>query len=569
MNIGRENAAEKTLLFTAILATLIISPTFAYDPINLPKMLVISTGAFALIPFLIISIQTIRVVSPIAFTLSAFLIFTFLLSMLTNDRSFSQQFWGVWGRNTGFLTYFAFITAFLVSITLAYRSDFILVRLAFERLSYAISIYTLMQAGGIDPINWSQKQMVATLGNLNFMSSFLGLATISCASRLFHEKLSLTSKLHYLFFVTLNLYLMWISGSIQGIGVFAAGLSFVVAFKIMSKTSLRNSIIWLIFAAGVGSILFLGTMGLGPLSPLKQVTVIFRRDYWLAGWNMTLDNWLNGVGIDSYGDYYEQYRDLSAVTRTGPERVANTAHNIFLDVSSGSGLFAGLSFLAILVFVMIAILKTLKNSRMDNTFIAVSSMFMGFIVFCLISINQIGVGIWGFLFAGYVVGASSRLSSSTSESFKNSKSESQTGKKTPRFNSEWTLPAKLASLALGLIGFLIALPPNITDAQMLSAIKKGDLVSMRNVVTEISSTSQFTKKYMTLLLDKGLVAEAYEFAGEELKRDPRNDIALRVVAYNDKAPTEQRKAALLSLKQRDPQNLEFAKYLDELLAKLG
>jgi hypothetical protein len=50
-------------------------------------------------------------------------------------------------------------------------------------------------------------------------------------------------------------------------------------------------------------------------------------------------NSLNGVGLDSYGDFYRPFRSLEAVTRTGPQRVTNTAHNIFLDVTTGAGLF--------------------------------------------------------------------------------------------------------------------------------------------------------------------------------------------------------------------------------------
>lgn len=564
-----DNFFGLSLLTFATLTTLIISPNFAYDPINLPKMLILATGAFSLIPYLVISLRQIFNISFIAILFSGLLLASLCFSLLINERPFAQQLWGVWGRNTGFLTYLSFIIIFLATISLAYNSEFSLMRISFERLSYGITIYTLMQAGGVDPINWSQKQMVATLGNLNFMSSFLGLAAISFGSRIVLEKISLTSKLHYLFFASLNLFLIWISGSIQGIGVFFAGLMMLLAFKIRMKKSFFHSSIWIILACGMGFVLFLGTSGIGPLKALKQITVIFRRDYWLSGWKMTLDNWLNGVGIDSYGDYYEQYRDFAAVTRTGPERVANTAHNIFLDISSGSGALSGVYFIALFILVISLILGGIKHANLDPTFMATSAMFFGFLVFCLISINQIGVGVWGFIFAGYLIGASKRLAKDSTASKELESRKLRAEKKNLVNDSKRGYKLGLGSFSFGVIGLLLALPPNINDAQMLTAIKSGDMQKMEKVVTQSSTNSQFAKKYMTMLLDKGEVQAAYVFALRELKRDPRNDIALRVVAYNENAPVSQRKAALVALKIRDPENREFVKYIDELMFKLG
>jgi O-antigen ligase len=67
---------------------------------------------------------------------------------------------------------------------------------------------------------------------------------------------------------------------------------------------------------------------------------------------MTLENLTNGVGVDSYGYFYKEYRDLEAIERTGPERVSNTAHNVFLDISSGAGIFAGFIFASIFLLAL-------------------------------------------------------------------------------------------------------------------------------------------------------------------------------------------------------------------------
>ena len=557
-----------SVVVTSILATLIISPSFAYDPINLPKMLVVVTGAFLMVIPLIHTLKNLVKIDLVFIICKIFFAISLLFAFFSNSISKSQQLWGVWGRSTGLLTYLSFLIVMSVGLYLGISLQNAFVRSSFERLSYAITIYTLLQAGQLDPINWSQKFMVATLGNINFMSSFLGFAAISFFSRTVIEKLAFPTKLFYVSVMFINLYLIWISGSIQGIAVFAAGATLAIMFQARIIWNYKSALIWLASVVPVGIVLFIGTLGWGPFSILRQQTVIFRRDYWLAGISMTWDNWLDGVGIDSYGDYYERYRDRAAVLRTGPERVANTAHNIFLDVSSGAGLIAGLLFATLFILSLYGIMQILKQGNFDSTFIGIASMFVGFVIFCLISINQIGVGIWGFLFMGYVRGAYKRLSKSQSEG------KVRLGKSSAPSSNLFSVDYKitprmfLGSVSCGFIGLYLTLLPNITDARFLNSIKTSNFTEMREVVGSFSASTFHRDKYMTLLLDNKRESDAYEFASEELKRNPRDQIALRIIAYSDLASKERRREALLVLKSRDPNNYELVSYINELLKKL-
>ena len=556
------------ILSTASLATLAISPGFAYDPINLPKMLIVVTGAsILLIPLLHNYLELLKS-NPVITLSTLFLSLTMIIAVLSNSSPLSQQLWGVWGRSTGLLTYLSFFICMLSAALLTSHADTPAIRLTFERLSYFITFYTLIQAGDIDPINWSQKIMVATLGNLNFMSSFLGLASISMFARLVLEKVSTTAKFHYFTFVALNLFLIWLSGSIQGLGVFAIGICITLAILIRMKRNFTQSLFFLFTFAPIGLLTFLGAAGIGPLSVLRQETVIYRRDYWVAGIRMTQDNWVNGVGIDSYGDYYEQYRDLAAVVRTGPQRVTNTAHNILIDVSSGAGGFALLAFLLIFLFTSLSALNLIKRGDFSATDSAIISMFFGFTFFCLISINQIGVGIWGFVFIGAIQGSASRLRLGSSKLDSHFISGKKQAGKENTSSIYMGLGLKIGSLFLGIVGLVISVIPNITDAQMLSAVKMRDFNSMLEVAQKFSATTFHKNKYQTLLLDEGKNQEAYEFAREEFDRNPRNDISLRIIAFTDSAPKNLRIKALELLIQRDPNNAEFLSYARDLLKTL-
>lgn len=565
MNVARAKFSLIVLLTTGVMATLAITPFISLDPINMPKMLVVVSGAALLLPFIAMEFKELWRINPVTFCLSLALIFFMAVALFTNPAPWADQFWGTWGRSTGFLTYIAFVICMLTAANLASKTEVQVIRKVFERVSYFISGYALLQAGDLDPIKWSQKAMVATLGNINFMSSFLGLASISFFTRLLFERISATAKLHFVFLTMLNLYLIWLSGSIQGLAIFASGASMVVALLIRDRRNAKLTVSWLFLVTPLGMVVFLGTAGLGPFSLFRQETVIFRRDYWLAGWRMTLDNWLNGVGIDSYGDFYQQYRDRAAVVRTGPQRVTNTAHNIFLDVSSGAGLLAGIAFVAIFVATVTLIYKMIKTGNFQSTDVAATGIFIGFVVFCLISINQIGVGVWGFIFMGYLQGSVVRR--------KNEKVSREVGglggsafekSKDAKLN----LISGVATLMFGLAGFTLGIAPVVTDAQMLSAVKGKNLGLMEEVASKITATQSHKERYLGLLLQEGRDAEAFEFAKKTLESNPRSEISLRIIGSEESASNGLRIASLQKLIERDPNNTEFTQYIQGLIEAL-
>jgi O-antigen ligase len=551
------------LIATPTITTLVISPFSSYDPINLPKMLVLVTGASLLLVPLLARLRSLVGINSLFISVALAFIVTLMIAFFRNPAPYAQQLWGVWGRSTGLLTYIAFVVVLLSTILFSFRSEGGTFRQVFERLSYFITAYTLIQAGDIDPINWSQKAMVATLGNINFMSSFLGLASISFFSRLLIEKLPITSKVHYSILILINLFLIWLSESIQGVAVFAAGASIILAFTVRRNLDFKRVIYWFLSIIPVGSISFLGVAGLGPLSMLRQETVIFRRDYWLAGIAMTKENWLDGVGIDSYGDYYEQYRDLEAVVRTGPQRITNTAHNIFLDVSSGAGVLAGIAFFAMFTLTIATIIRILKRGEFDPSLAAFSGMFVGFLIFSLISINQIGVGVWGFVFMGYVIGAGARQELLSNNSLSKKDPGKQRSKKLPyegrKIENSQVSRALLflVTLLVGTLGFFSALIPFRNDMNMLAAVRAKDFESMKIVALRDSATTFHREKYMTLLVDAGRDLEAYEFALTEYERNSRSKIALRVIAYSEQALKELRISSLERLIEQDPYNSEL------------
>ena len=429
----------------------------------------------------------------------------------------------------------------------------------------------------LDPINWSQKLMVATLGNINFMSSFLGLTSISYLSRILLERLSLSSRLFYLAILLLNLYLTGISESIQGVGVFLAGLVFLLTYKFRQKFSFVSALAVFFASSVVGLVALLGTAGFGPLSMLRQETVIFRIDYWTAAVNMLIANPTNGIGIDSYGDFYREFRTLEAVVRTGPQRVTNTAHNIFLDVFSGAGVFSGLMFLSIMALTLYSIFTALRANYQNFDLTAFSAMWLGFMVFCLISINQIGVGVWGFIFTGVINGYVLRyrgdnLAKDTS-SHKGKESLDVKSKRALREVSTDKIlglgktSQLLTSTFFALIVGAFSILPNIADSRFLYEIKSANLDNALKLSTSVGIQDFHREALMSALAKAGRPVDTLKVAESLLEQNPRNWQAWVAILSSEVATDNRRIQAANQLLRLDPNNkiveAEIKKFLNQ------
>ena len=576
MSIAVSSSKATQLALIAVATTVVVNPWFAYDPINLAKLLVISTGAAYMLGWVIFNLKgASRSHLSLIILVVAFLT-ALIVSFLSNSSPWYQQFWGAWGRATGLLAYISFLVILLAAHLMASTQILKQTRVIFERVGYFTTFYTLLQLLALDPINWSQKLMVATLGNINFMSSFLGLTAISYTSRFLIEKSNLSSKLYFVFMVLLNLYLIVVSDSIQGLGVFFAGVTLLITFLIRRNSDFFKSISFLILSITIGGFGLAGTAGFGPLSILQQETVLYRLDYWQSGLNMLIFNPLNGIGIDSYGDFYREFRSLEAVTRTGPQRVTNTAHNIFLDVFSGSGLIAGLLFVAIMLLPASAALKSLKMNFKDDNLSVMVALWLGFIVFCLISINQIGVGVWGFLFTGLITGTMANYHSEVKavegqEYLGRSKSGKVNADRNqglePNFKNSQNskLAEVLLSFLLAFVVFVIALIPNVTDARFLAAIRNPDLSRALELVNDVGVQDFHKEQLIRRLAEQNKQEESLRLALEVIDKNSRNWQAWVEIIVNEKASKEQKEVAAKRLIALDPNNKLLQEEVKSLL----
>jgi O-antigen ligase len=572
------------MALSAGVVTLIVTPKLNFDPINLPKMVILVTFAAGLTAFVFRSVlQDRSAFRAIEFRLIGLLVLTLFLAFNFTSTHWSLQLWGTGGRNTGLLTYLALLTYSLFALLFINTNNIGIVIKIFIRTSYIFSIYVLLQYAELDPVAWSVNAPVGTLGNINFMSSFLGLASIALTSKLliFFDRLSWSSRIHYILWTTLNLILIYSSGSIQGLAMFMTGLTFLIFLILMRKGNKRIAFGVLILSTFSGVLGFLGTLGRGLFGEeLQQDSVLFRLDYWKAALRMILDYPLIGIGLDGYGEFYREYRDSVAVNRTGPQRVTDTAHNVFLDLATGGGL------LVLTPFVLLIFLASWRVLRFSLSFhsprsdaLSLAPLLSGWFVFMLISINQIGVGVWGFIFLGASLGVSrasigdnrnvkkaknkvSKIQSTNYVKLLKNKNPSSNGES--RLNLNYSVSIMVVSfVTVSVFGLMACLPPLISDFRFNNALKSKSVDAAITLVNMPPSTIPQVEIVLQTLTDLGREKEAVHVARKALKRFPRNFRTNVVLALSESSAKSEAARARALLLDIDPQNLELRKTLED------
>jgi hypothetical protein len=555
------------VLWTGIIATLTIAPFTNFDPISLPKMTAIAVGAFSCFFLMLIYLRDFVNSHRKLILLSSLFVLFMGTTIVFSKAPLEQQLWGMFGRNTGFVAYLSLIFILFASCIGASKNFDFPRRLAFSVIGVSIfeTFYCLIQIAKRDPVPWSEMQPFGTLGNVNFLSAFLGLSTVMILSVI----ISKYTEKRFRFFLGLllitQLSIIVETGSIQGLMMFGVGTA-VTLFFWSNSTAHRMKIQSIIFAiyGSVGILSIFALFNQGPLARfIFQPSITFRWDYMHAGVEMTSRFPWFGVGLDSYGDWYRTLRGEISTLRTGPDRTANSAHNIFLDISSNGGFPLILTYLILVFWAAVGCYKLWKSSKQifNSWEAALVSAWIAYQIQALISINQLGVGIWAWILTGALIAYSStkfhtsqNLSSVSYES-SNTSRRMKVSDNAKRLKGE-LIPAKanLLGFAGAVSGLIVCLPALSADSKVYDAIKSNNMVNMIDSL----KGSGVTAWHMAIVLDQA-VKNNDSAAGQEVikllnLKFPRDYYSYFIRFASATVSLEERDQARLVLKELDPFN---------------
>ena len=541
----------KLLVWALVSATLVVTPLWSLDPINPIKMLAVSASGFVGLGVLLANQKTLalrRYKMPLIL-IGGFVVWQLIVFAVSGGEKM-QQLFGTTGRNTGLITYLAFSSLFLVSIaasTRAFLSRFLMTSLVVGVASLG---YGVIQALGGDPFNWVNpySPVFGFLGNPNFQSSLLGILGAVVFTQLLSGTLKLQLKAAYIVYLFVTVYVIKETASQQGFLILLIGSGIALGVFVIRKSKALGYTYFCLAAVGFVAVL-VGTLNKGPLaSLLYKDSGTYRGDYWRAGWKMTLDNPIFGVGLDSYGDWYRRSRTIEATLRRGPDSTSNAAHNVFLDISSYGGFPLVLIYIAIMVLVIISAIKVFKRSQSFNAgFVGLVSGWVAFQAQSIISINQIGLALWGWVLSGLIIGY--EVNTRDGEAIEEKKS-GKTARKAVNTSAGTPL-----TVFIGLIiGVMVGMPPYLASAKYKGALETSDsrVIQEAAYIWPLDYT-RMVQVAMTLNENK-LEAQGLEVALDATKKFPDNYSVWATLNAMNSATVEQKTQALAQMKRLDPLN---------------
>lgn len=398
------------LLTTTIFMAISITPSMSMDPINLPRLIVVDGFALAALGIALFSFRNfISSIDKKFLVLNLLFLSQLSLVFLFAPGNKSEMFFGTFGRNTGYLAYIA-LPCIALAASLAADLKFLKSFSKVVIILWIVSLfYSILQRFGADPFDWNNpyNSIIGFLGNPNFQSSFLAF----CCTVGFVLIIGERTKLHIALLaplILISLLLIVSSGSIQGLLVFlgSSGLIFFLflrGHKVFGKKIYSYSYLSLFVFSSL--IAVMGALNKGPLAAfLYQDSVRQRGFYWNTAVSMMKDFPLFGVGLDSFGNWYFKYRPLRAAELT-PDVSTNAAHNVFLDFGANGGIPLFAIHILLTAYTLFCVVKYLRREKGFNSgYAAILGIWIGYELQALISINNLGIAIWGWITMGLLIG---------------------------------------------------------------------------------------------------------------------------------------------------------------------
>jgi O-antigen ligase len=530
----------KLITFALLFVTLFVTPLSSYDPINIPRLfsliIIGFVSALALINWNLLKKEDCKRI----FLISAIFVLWILVTSVLNYVNLSESFYGVTGRQTGTLAYFSLVMLMLINVI---SSGSELNSSTLKTLivaGYVNGVYGSLQSLNADPFDWINpySPVFGLFGNPNFHASFMGVTATAAFSLLLNQYDHNKIRLIYGFFIPLALLNIYESKSQQGFLVMLAGIS-VVLFLWLRSSNYKRILFVYIFVWLIGAIaVILDVLQKAPWkSILYKESVSYRGDFWRAGWQMTLDNPIFGVGLDGYRDNFRFYRDQVATDRN-PNAMVDSAHNVFIDISSGGGFPLLIIYITILLLALISAVKVIKRSNtFDPIFAGIFGSWIAYLSQSFISINQIALAVWGWALTGAIIGYEIITRDDKQESALKDKAIGWLG----------------ASSGI-VIGVAIALPIFVSDSQFRATVKSGDVIRIQQSVEKWPQSVIRMTLAAKILREGGFADQALEISTKATNLFPYNFEAWQELYANPKASEKLKLEAFQTMKKLDPLN---------------
>jgi O-antigen ligase len=417
-NPGPKYDLFNQLLLVVIIATVTTFP-FIFDSFTVSKLFVLAIGlTFISIRLYLDKGPSLNQKIPMALSaLICLLLLSIFVSWLVSGVPLTRGLIGQFGRGNGVLYYFFVILVFAFSVKTYRASSGQKMHELITLLSWFMAVYAGLQRIGIDIAKLDTKgisPVVLTFGNSNFAG---GMLSVLFAYQLTYLVVSRSYRAPQMALLISLLISTTFAAAVQGYLIILFSMTLAITIILVRRYSsnwVRRS---LIVAWGLGLVsVIMGVFGKFVFAQVfSRGSFQIRIEYWNIALNVIKDFPLFGVGPDKIYDVSSSYMAPGTLKIITATRLDN-AHNWYLNFGVNFGLISLIILLTIFGWVFFVSTRLLKNLSSSNA-ISLSSLvaFISMFIDGLVSLEQPGIGVWLYLFAGVVAGANLKPNTKNSD----------------------------------------------------------------------------------------------------------------------------------------------------------
>ncbi len=486
-----------------------------------------------------------KILTKISLSILAFAV-ALLFTLLVDNYNIYSEIYGVDGRRNGVITYLilsliSLCTSFCVtSFGLYFFNKIILLTGLFA------SLYAILQIANLDPLPWDRnlKWISSTFGNPNFLSSFLAMACVPLVLLFFSGKMIFSSTL-----LIINFFVMYQTKSYQGfISLFVALNVVLLIYILKLKDKFITKIAFTSISLAFLNCLIFDILQKAPWdSLLYKDSLSTRFDYWRAAIRIFRDHPLFGIGMDQFGNHFGRYRDLNAAINIEGNLSTDSVHNIFLDILVSGGLFLFIPYVIIILLTIRQVVKSISRfEKIDKFYISIVGVWVVFLAQSLISINHLGLAVWGWIAMGFLI-----IYDPTRENHDliSGNVSKQVGRQVSLAPNRY-FPVKL--VIGGVIGGLFVMPIWNVNSNLLTAYKNKDQTKLISVGNAWPQDPRRMSKIAETLIEIGSTQEAERMLKRASKIESNSDVPLKIMLNLPNLSTPEKDSIMKRILELDP-----------------
>jgi O-antigen ligase len=537
---------------------LVLTPYLTFDAVNPPKLLALVVFGGVALGILISDGKKLKEPSLRPIILCSALFFLSLLSsFLFSGSNRITQLYGVHGRHTGLIAYFS-LCFLMLAVSL---------NATLQNIRYAMKIllilgifsftYGFLQRIDLEPLPWERNEswIVGTFANPNFFSSFIAFVSILLLTYFFQDAIGKKMRMYVLILFMFGVYLLIQIGSTQGFVVVLIGSSFVLLMRIRLNAKFSKTfypLIVIAFISIIGAVLDI--LQKTPWdSKLYKLSVSARGDFWRAAVQIIRDHPWTGVGLDAFRNLYPIYRDSNSLNHGEASSLTDAAHNIFLDFGVNGGVFLFISYISMVILTLVAAVRLIKRMQnFDPAIIGLIGVWGAYQVQSLISIDHLGLTVWGWICSGLIIGFEildrpQKKIESNDHSPKIQSGRNSNRPKNSQKLSSWAFP-----LSGAVLGFCLVWPLMSAHINYNTAMKNADPLLL------LKAANQFPKDALRMSMAAesvslmGFPGDGYDLAKKASIFDPNFSVPWKLMATFPRASEEEKRQIREKLNKLDP-----------------